>query len=83
TKLRLIGSLGKAVLAGCLPYTFIKDGSSIDTSSQTKSLSRVYYRDSDMDVAVALCYKDVTSAEQRIFAYFLSLKSKVCLSESI
>lgn len=55
----------------------------MDTSSQTKSLSGVYYRDSDMDVAVALCYKDVTSAEQRIFAYFLSLKSKVCLSESI
>ncbi|HGW3828096.1 TPA: hypothetical protein ACNICD_003927, partial [Acinetobacter baumannii] len=66
-----------------LPYTFIKDELSIDTSSQTKSLSGVYYRDSDMDVAVALCYKDVTSAEQRIFAYFLSLKSKVCLSESI
>jgi len=61
----------------------MKDGPYTDTSSQTKSLSRVYYRDSDMDVAVSLCYKEVTSAEQRIFAYFLSLKSKVCLFDSI
>jgi len=66
-----------------LPYTFIKDGPSTDTSFQTKSLSGIYYRDSDMDVAVSLCYKEVTSAEQRIFAYFLSLKSKVCLFDSI
>jgi len=46
-----------------LPYTFIKDGPSTDTSFQTKSLSGIYYRDSDMDVAVSLCYKEVTSAE--------------------